>query len=126
MEKWQQDVLEFHRILGVYIGQRPRLPDPEVRRLRARLIREEAGELLSALESGSLVGIASESADLIVVVLGTCISCGIDLEPVWDEVHKSNMAKAGGPRREDGKVLKPEGWKSPKIAEVLLEQIDRV
>jgi predicted HAD superfamily Cof-like phosphohydrolase len=51
---------------------------------------------------------------------------GIPLEKVWTEVHKSNMAKAdplkgGVIYREDGKVLKPEGWQKPDIAGVLHE-----
>ncbi len=37
----------------------------------------------------------------------------------WDEVHRSNMAKVGGPIRGDGKRLKPEGWTPPDVAGVL-------
>jgi predicted HAD superfamily Cof-like phosphohydrolase len=32
------------------------------------------------------------------------------------------MAKASGPRRADGKVLKPEGWTPPDIVGVLERQ----
>ena len=31
------------------------------------------------------------------------------------------MAKVGGPIREDGKRLKPEGWEPPNITKVLLD-----
>lgn len=47
---------------------------------------------------------------------------GIDLRPVWSEVHAANMRKTTGPVREDGKRLKPEGWQPPDIAGVLRAQ----
>lgn len=46
---------------------------------------------------------------------------GLDLFPFYEEVHKTNMAKLGGPKREDGKQLKPPGWQPPRIAEILAE-----
>lgn len=57
--------------------------------------------------------------DIEVVVHNTSNAMGIDLEPFFDVVHKSNMEKAGGPLREDGKRLKPPGWKPPPIEEML-------
>lgn len=47
---------------------------------------------------------------------------GVNSEPIEAEVHRTNMAKAGGPKRADGKQLKPEGWQPPRIAELLEEQ----
>jgi predicted HAD superfamily Cof-like phosphohydrolase len=40
---------------------------------------------------------------------------GVDLRPFFREVHRTNMHKLTGPKREDGKQLKPPGWKSPRI-----------
>lgn len=57
--------------------------------------------------------------DTIVVLHNTTNAMGIDLEPFWDEVQRANMAKAGGPTREDGKKLKPEGWEPPKMRALL-------
>ena len=58
---------------------------------------------------------------MIYIAVGTALELGIPLEPVWDEVHRSNMAKVDPEtgkvrKREDGKVLKPEGWVRPDIA----------
>lgn len=39
----------------------------------------------------------------------------INLGPFFREVHRTNMHKLKGPKREDGKQLKPEGWKPPRI-----------
>jgi hypothetical protein len=47
----------------------------------------------------------------------------VDLEPFFAEVHRTNMAKVGGPVRPDGKKLKPEGWQPPDIAGILRAQI---
>jgi predicted HAD superfamily Cof-like phosphohydrolase len=49
---------------------------------------------------------------------------GIDLRPFFREVHRANMQKLTGPKRADGKQLKPEGWQPPRIQEMLndLEQ----
>lgn len=39
----------------------------------------------------------------------------VDLRPFFREVHRTNMHKLTGPVREDGKQLKPVGWKPPRI-----------
>ena len=46
-------------------------------------------------------------ADLLYVVYGTAVSYGIDMDPVFREVHRSNMSKVGGYKRDDGKWVKP-------------------
>ena len=61
--------------------------------------------------------------DIAVVTYGTAEDIGVDLEPFFDEVMRSNFAKVGGPVREDGKHLKPPGWTSPDIAGVLAKMI---
>lgn len=116
MLKVQKDVEDFHRALDIPIGQ-----IPEIRRgkLRVELIREESKELRKAIERGDLVEAIDGMCDLIVVTLGTAVEFGIDLEPFWDEVHKTNMAKQGGKKRFDGKQLKPENWVGPDIEGIL-------
>ena len=47
---------------------------------------------------------------------------GVDLDEIFAEVHRANLAKAGGPVRIDGKILKPEGWKPPRVRELLIKQ----
>lgn len=61
--------------------------------------------------------------DIIVVVHNTSNAMGIDLQPFFDEVHRTNMMKSEGSVRADGKKLKPKEWKPPRIRELLLEQI---
>ena len=45
---------------------------------------------------------------------------GYDVAGAWNEVMRSNMAKVDRQtskvkRREDGKILKPEGWTPPDL-----------
>ena len=51
-----------------------------------------------------------------------CDPYGIDIRPIWDEVHRTNMAKEGGGSRTDGKIMKPAGWQPPDIAGLLARQ----
>lgn len=117
MHKAQQDVSEFHReVLGIEDPDTPAIRRPE---LRAELIREEARETVAAIEVGDLIAAIDGLCDLIWVAYGTAGEFGIDLEPFWNEVYRTNMAKANGPVREDGKQLKPNGWVGPDIAGIL-------
>lgn len=87
--------------------------------MRAELIREEAAETVKAIEDGDLVAAIDGLCDLLYVTYGAAVEWGIDLAPFWDEVHRTNMAKVGGPTRGDGKKLKPPGWTPPDIAGIL-------
>jgi len=117
-----EDVKDFHKKFGAHMEKTPTIPPPEVCKLRRTLIREEYKEVRHALEVKNLPEIAKELCDLIYVVCGTAVSYGIDLNPVWEEVQRTNMLKVGGANREDGKVLKPEGWQPPDIVNLLKRQ----
>ncbi|MGH7229296.1 MAG: MazG nucleotide pyrophosphohydrolase domain-containing protein [Nitrospiraceae bacterium] len=118
----QRMVAEFHRRFGIAIGTIPAVPDETTRSLRVNLIREEFDELQEALVQQDLSAIAKELADLLYVVYGTAVSCGIDLEPVFQEVHRSNLSKVGGSRREDGKWIKPPTYSPACIQPILAAQ----
>ena len=123
------DVCSFHKVCSLPVESTPKIPTDERVALRQRLINEEYEELVEALDEQDLAHIAKEAADVIVVVLGTMAEYGIPFDEVWDAVHKSNMAKVGEDgmvaRREDGKVLKPDGWKPPDIEKIISEAIGR-
>lgn len=106
------------------------LDDAEQRRLlirRGRLIEEEAFEVLTEIRnalagSGDLRALAKELADLLYVVYGTADVLDIPLQRVFTAVHSNNMTKVGSDgtvlRREDGKVLKPEGYEPLDVASI--------
>lgn len=115
----QAQVQEFHAVGGHMVGDyaKPGLPpweyarwapfsalrqmadeikdtgDGSVQALRARLMIEELGEVIEALEKGDVTALADGLADLQYVLLGTAVSAGIDLGPVFAEVQRANMAK---------------------------------
>lgn len=142
----QAMVRAFHEAFDLPRRQAPGEVDPQTRDLRLVLILEELTELaeaagaepavLAALEGAvraarggqgcgrpaDLVGVADALADLLYVVYGAAVSYGIQLGPIFAEVHRSNMAKVGGWRRADGKWMKPGGWQPPRIAPLLQAQ----
>lgn len=84
------------------------------------LIKEETQELQQAFDANDRVEILDALIDIIVVTVGAINSMGSDGERAWDEVMKTNFAKVDSitgkvKKREDGKVLKPEGWKGPDL-----------
>jgi predicted HAD superfamily Cof-like phosphohydrolase len=114
-----QDVLDFHEKFNQYVGTTPAWPPFDVMRMRFKLVDEEYTELKIATGGGSFADMADSCADLVYVIIGMCNAMGIDLRPVWTAVHRANMQKEGGGLREDGKVLKPEGWVPPDISAIL-------
>lgn len=116
----QLDVEAFHRKFGIPIGDMPGLREEA---LRAELIAEEACETVLAMANGDLAGTIDGLCDLIYVAYGAAVTFGVNLAPFWDAVHLSNMAKEGGRKRGDGKLLKPEGWVPPNIAGILKQEM---
>jgi predicted HAD superfamily Cof-like phosphohydrolase len=118
----QSMVERFHRLFDIRVQEKPAPVDARTRVLRERLIQEEFDELKQAMANDDLAAIAKELADLLYVVYGTAVSYGIDMDPVFREVHRSNMSKIGGYKREDGKWVKPPSYSPAAIAPILAEQ----
>lgn len=117
-----QDMKDFHdQVIGGQISDYPCYPSSKIHELRKKLVVEEYDEFMRALIREDLTGMADGAFDLIVVVLGTLLAYGIPFPAVWHEGHASNMAKKDGPMREDGKKLKPPGWKPPNFRQILLD-----
>ena len=79
---------------------------------------------LFRLESGAatpadLAPLAHELTDLLYVAYGALLALGVDPDAAFAEVHRANVTKAGGPRRPDGKVLKPPGWQAADLRRVI-------
>ena len=85
------------------------------------LIDEEVQELK---DSTTPEGDLDALIDILVVTIGAIYSMGANAEGAWREVMATNLAKidrvTGKVRkREDGKVLKPEGWTAPNLKSYL-------
>lgn len=89
--------------------------------LYMKLIQEEYKELMDAEAVSDDAEICDACFDLMWVIVGYMKSRGWDCEEIWDEGAKSNLSKIDPvtlkvKKREDGKILKPEGWKPPDFA----------
>ena len=92
--------------------------------LYTKLIEEEFKELGVAINDADKVETLDALIDIVVVTIGALHSMGADVEGAWKEVMSTNFAKIDHEtgkvrKREDGKVLKPVGWKSPELAQFI-------
>ena len=124
MNDAQRMVQEFHEQFDIHISTTPSVPDEDTQILRNRLIQEEFDEFQEAMQSKDLSAMAKELADLLYVVYGTAVSLGIDMEPVFKEVHRSNMSKVGGYKREDGKWVKPPTYSPASLEAIVSGQME--
>lgn len=88
------------------------------------LIEEEHTELKQALADNDDVEVLDALIDILVVTIGAIHSMGADGEGAWKEVMSTNFAKIDREtgkvrKRDDGKVLKPQGWTAPDLAPFL-------
>lgn len=141
MKQVESDIRAFMTKADQKQPKVPTIPTDDVLVLRAKLDVEEAMEkcraygvtvtvngvdishentefVFKAEKEPSLVEIADATADQVYVGVGGAIACGIKMERIWEIVQGSNMDKfgEGSYRREDGKQMKPPGWKPPTEA----------
>ena len=89
--------------------------------LYVSLIEEECNELADAIQAHDQLETLDALVDILVVTVGAIHSLGADAEGAWKEVMRTNFAKIDREtgkvrKREDGKVLKPQGWTPPDLA----------
>lgn len=112
-------VRDFHRTFEMPSRSIPTLIAPQEQTLRVRLIQEEFDELKEAMTGSSLHDIAKELGDLLYVVLGTAEHYGLNMKPIIQEIHRSNMSKQGGYKRDDGKWVKPATYSKADLSPFL-------
>lgn len=170
MKSEQKMVMDFMLKFQQEVKTQPAIPSPQVLILRANLIMEEVFELLDAMgldyavvgtsktkpnytfsyndKPCDIVKVADGLADIHYVAdTGTALAFGIDMEPIFNEVHRSNMSKlwteselqsgkekypdcvaedyGGGLyrlRRADGKTIKSPSYSPADIEPILLAQ----
>ncbi len=112
------DVERFMNAVGHYTDK----PDPSLSELYLDLIDEEYTEFKEALDEKNDADTLDACFDMIWVIVGYMKSRGWDCDAAWTEGAGSNLAKIDPEtgkviRREDGKILKPEGWKRPDFGQ---------
>lgn len=155
----QEAIEEFMTRADQEVLKYPQLPSDKIRTLRIRLMVEEllgsthpptevteqpsdhyvelliqnkSDELVQSMLDGDLVGVADGLADVLYVVIGTAIAYGIDIQEVFDEVHRSNLSKTVWSEEEQrwliekdefGKGIKPPTYSPAEIEPIIDRQI---
>lgn len=115
-------VFEDQKHFMLACGQSAGVYNEEQYKMYCDLIEEEYNdEFKAALDGGDQVEQLDALIDILVVTIGAIHSAGFDAEGAWNEVMRTNRAKidpdSGQVRkREDGKILKPQGWQPPDLA----------
>jgi len=120
-------LLEFNQAFDIPKLDSPDIGPEELIELRIKLLREEVEEYAEAARAGDLVEVIDALADIGYILAGTILNHGMQnvYDDAFDEVHRSNMAKlVDGKvlRREDGKVMKPQGWTPPQLAQFVIKE----
>ena len=120
MKKQLDSVKQFHDTYKIGYSNHP-IADlgPEKNKLRFKLMSEENEEYLDAANNNDIIEVADALGDMLYILCGTIIEHGMQdiIEPVFDEIQKSNMSKLGEDGnpiyREDGKVMKGPNYFKP-------------
>ena len=130
LEPLEDAVTDFHEAFELPVGDK-RAPafDLEQTKLRLKLLREEVDELeLAQYGKRPLVDATDAYADIIYLAIGGLVQMGVEVGPILEEVHSSNMSKLsldGRPlHRADGKVMKGPAYFPPDIAGAIDAQTD--
>lgn len=115
---------EQMRMLGVVESKDGVRNRSHERTLRLSILAEEFAEYLDAEATSNEEEILDSLVDQIYIIVGTGLAYGMPTAEAFDEVQRANMDKFPGGvarRRDDGKIIKPEGWKPPNIRGLLEE-----
>jgi predicted HAD superfamily Cof-like phosphohydrolase len=115
-----RDQAKFMNACGQTVGSR----NQDQFDLYFKLIHEEVEELQTAVDNNDRVEQLDALIDIMVVTVGAVQSLGVDGEGAWKEVMSTNFAKIDSltgrvRKREDGKVLKPVGWRPPELSKYI-------
>lgn len=114
------DVEKFLNAVGQVPPEAPTDRETATSSLYKRLIREEVTEFWEAEAASDDTEMLDACFDMIWVIVGYARSRGWDMDAAWVEGAASNLSKIDPEtglvrRREDGKILKPEGWAEPNF-----------
>lgn len=125
MEKQIKMVEFFHTKFKQTQSTTPVLLSSRESMLRYNLGKEELDEYIVAAGEENLVEVVDALADQLYIIFGTICKHGLQnhIEKAFDLVHENNMSKLGPDGeaviREDGKIVKPEGFKKVELKDIL-------
>ena len=125
MKKQIQMVEFFHIKFKQAHSATPTLLSDKESQLRYNLGKEELDEYITAAIDKDLIEVVDALADQLYILFGTICKHGLQnyIEEAFDLVHENNMSKLGPDGkaiiREDGKIIKPEGFKKVELKDIL-------
>lgn len=125
MEKQIKMVHEFHQKFKQSQSDTPVLLSNRESMLRYALGKEELDEYIQAVGDEDLIEILDSLADQLYILFGTVCKHGLQdhIIKAFELVHNNNMSKLGPDGnpiiREDGKIIKPEGFKKVELKDIL-------
>lgn len=120
-DNWAADIAVMHDKYGVneWVKKNPEKLK-EYLKFRLNFIEEEFLETkAAAFVDRDPEEIVDGLIDICVVAIGTLDAFGVDANEAWTKVHKANMAKKVGVKKERPNplglpdLMKPEGWTAP-------------
>ena len=134
--KWQDLVNEFRKAMDLPVSDGPRQLTGDEAELHIQMIRDEfEKEFVPAARDNNLIEFYDAGIDLIVYILGAMSNAGMDVDPGFVEIMRSNMSKMdpvtkkpvrsrgveldGEPK---GKILKGAHYSPPALGKILNEQ----
>ena len=123
MKKQIDSVKDFHKKYNIGYSNEPVANLGENKnKLRFKLMSEENDEYLVAANNNDLIEVADALGDMLYILCGTILEHGMHdlIEPIFDEIQKSNMSKLGSDGkpilRNDGKILKGPSYFKPNFS----------
>lgn len=110
---YTEQVREFTKACNDELPNHPQKMTTEGIAFIRQMVNDEMDELE---ESQNVTEQADALVDAIYYICDFAVRNGINLDPLFDIVHGANMQKVVNGkviRRDDGKILKPEGWEDP-------------
>ena len=120
-----EDIEKFLVAVGQVPPATPIVGETPTSELYKNLIKEEIQEFWEAEAVCDDTEMLDACFDMIWVIVGYARSRGWDINRAWVEGAASNLSKIDPEtglvrRREDGKILKPEGWTTPNFKQFVV------
>ncbi len=120
-KNWPQDIADMHSKFGVHpvVENMTREQLLSYIDFRLKMCQEELNEAVHAFEERNADGTVDALIDLCVFAIGTLNVLKVDEHEAWARVHRANMKKEPGVKKERPNpfgfpdLIKPEGWEGP-------------
>lgn len=123
MDKAYNQVKEFHTACSIAMPKVPTMLKGEVLERSSWMLEE----LVEFMKAQTIEDQSDALIDLIYFALGTFTLMGVNPQPIFNIVQNANMSKVGQGgkviRNEQGKIMKPDGWKAPEP--LIVKEIER-